>query len=221
VRLGHGPAWTDDLSRSAGTALSRVNGINVNNAAITNGPAAQRGTYVGTTRTDAASQLKWVQGGKGLGGVPAYLYVWNAYNRVDVWTQVSDTTTSWAPAASTGVVPRPLNSSVGNRVSFISGFAEDACQASVWVPQVSGTSLSIVIGMGYDVTNVNTGPSGWAGQSSFTTTLGAANVYPAQIGHHFIQATEWVAAAGGSIWGDGTVNGGALLGEGLQFTFRM
>lgn len=62
IRLGHGPDWTNDTTRSAGTALVMVNGIRLNSAAITNGPAAQRGTYVGTTRSNASSQFDWIVG---------------------------------------------------------------------------------------------------------------------------------------------------------------
>jgi hypothetical protein len=58
LRLSHGPDWTNDTTRSTGTALVRVNGIWLNNASITNGPAATRGTYVGTTRSNASSQLE-------------------------------------------------------------------------------------------------------------------------------------------------------------------
>ena len=59
MRLSHGPDWTNDTTRSAGTALVMVDGIWLNNAAITNACAASRGTYVGTTRSDANSKLIW------------------------------------------------------------------------------------------------------------------------------------------------------------------
>ena len=58
--LTRGPAWTNDTTRSAGTALVRVAGIYLNNAAITNGPAASRGTYVGTVRSNASAQIDWI-----------------------------------------------------------------------------------------------------------------------------------------------------------------
>ncbi|MBU6163192.1 MAG: hypothetical protein KGO50_18930, partial [Myxococcales bacterium] len=50
-RCTRGPAWTSDTARGAGagtTELVRVQGVLLNANNITNGPAAQRGTYVGT-----------------------------------------------------------------------------------------------------------------------------------------------------------------------------
>ncbi len=38
LRLSHGPDWTDDTTRSAGTALTMVDGVLLNNASITNTP---------------------------------------------------------------------------------------------------------------------------------------------------------------------------------------
>jgi putative flippase GtrA len=58
-RCTRGPAWTNGTTRSAGTALVRVKGVLVNNAAITNGPAAQRGTYVGTIQTDGSITMQF------------------------------------------------------------------------------------------------------------------------------------------------------------------
>jgi hypothetical protein len=73
IRLSHGPDWTSDTARSAGTALVMVNGILLNNVGITNGPAASRGTYVGTTRSNASSQIDFIIGGTGAGGVAVFI----------------------------------------------------------------------------------------------------------------------------------------------------
>ena len=55
--LTRGPAWTNTTTRSAGTALGRVNGFLTNSVAITNGPGAGFGTYVGTIATDGAGAM--------------------------------------------------------------------------------------------------------------------------------------------------------------------
>ena len=57
-----GAAWNSDTVRSATTEndLTRINGVPVNLNAITNGPAAGRGTYVGTVRSDGSSQINWI-----------------------------------------------------------------------------------------------------------------------------------------------------------------
>src|SRR5262245_16133979 len=61
VRLSRGPAWSSDTARGTGagtTELEYFNGRLVNKQAITNGPAARRGTYVGSLRGSAANQTE-------------------------------------------------------------------------------------------------------------------------------------------------------------------
>jgi hypothetical protein len=57
--LTRGGAWNSDTVRSSTTEndLQRINGVWTNKNAITNGPAANRGTYVGTVRSDGSSQI--------------------------------------------------------------------------------------------------------------------------------------------------------------------
>jgi hypothetical protein len=223
VRLCHGPDWTSDTVRSAGTALVRVGGLLVNNVAITNGPAVRQGTYVGTSRSDAGAQLKWVQGSAALGGGAAYLFLWNAFNRVETWTEVSDSTNSWTGAATTpGVNSATLNASNNNRVSFVSGLPEDSMQTAIWCPTTVGTA-SCVVGVGLDSLTTYIAPTGWLyNVAGISGSLGSSNIYPAALGVHFLQALYW-ASASVTFYGHGSVTGGGgtLLSRGLQFTLRM
>jgi len=146
VTLTRGPAWTNDTTRSAGTALFMINGILLNNAAITNGPAAQRGTYVGTIRSNASAQLDWVLGSSAAGGGAAFLGVWNCYNRVDIATTVQDATASETVGA---IVTRPFFNSTNNRVSAVFGLAEDAIFAFAQSKIFSPTSYAEV-GIGFN-----------------------------------------------------------------------
>jgi len=116
VRISHGPDWTSDTARSAGTALVMVNGVLLNNASITNGPAAQRGTYVGTTRSNASSQLDWILPSTAVGGGKGTLAVWNAYNRVLSGGVCIDTTASWITASTT---ISAKNASANNAIAFV------------------------------------------------------------------------------------------------------
>lgn len=125
IRLSHGPDWTSDTTRSAGTLLVSINGLWLNSASITNGPAAQRGTYVGTTRSDASSQLNWVVPGNATAGNYA---VFNAYNRVMVAGTASEGATSWTYSSTT---IRPSNGGTAARISFMMGLAEDGIYSSV------------------------------------------------------------------------------------------
>lgn len=69
ITFTRGPAWSSDNIRA--NDLHMVNGIWVNNQAITNGPAAGLGTYVTTCRSNAASQLV---------DTASTRWCWNAYN---------------------------------------------------------------------------------------------------------------------------------------------
>lgn len=189
--ISHGPDWTDDVTRSAGTALVRVNGIWLNNASITNGPAAQRGTYVGTTRSNASSQLDWIFGGIAAGGVAGFLGVWNAYNRVNVSTMVGETLANW----SYNGAPRPANGSANMRVSAVFGLAEDATNVAYACPLTGGTSVNGSVGVGIDSIIAMSGQFGFAQNPSvWSQATGRALPNPL-LGFHFWQAMEYSSGA--------------------------
>lgn len=129
IRCARGPAWTSATARSSGagtTELARVHGVLMNAQAIANGPAATRGTYVGTIRSNATSTLDWVVRTPAAGGQESRLHVWNVYNQRAVKTWVKDTTTSWT--STTGAF-QPANvglgGGLGNRVSVVRGLSDD------------------------------------------------------------------------------------------------
>jgi hypothetical protein len=216
LRLGHGPDWTSDTARSAGTALVMVNGIWLNNAGITNGPAAQRGTYVGTTRSNGSSQLDWIPGAAASGGTAGFLGVWNAWNRIPVKTIVSDTTANWSVAANTR---QAMNASNSNRITFVSGLAEDAVTASVTAMTKAGSGGFSGAAIGYDSTSALSGVNYLAGATGFAA--GAYGLYSTTaLGAHFMQALDVNNGANAATnYGDGTLTG--YLQGGLQFEFRM
>lgn len=217
IRIGHGPDWTNDTTRSAGTALVLVNGIYLNNASITNGPAAQRGTYVGTTRSNGSSQLDFIYGGTSAGGTAAFFGVWNTYNRVTVSTFVSDSTSSWTYNS---VTLRSANNSTGNRVSFVTGLQEDGITATYAISVVEAATGAGIVGIGLDSTSSFSGmaqpaaavPGGSAVAGAYGFFSGGA-----QFGFHFLQAVE--ASSNTAVqtfrWT------GATLGDGLVATLRM
>lgn len=121
LRVGHGPDWASDSART--DALVMVNGIYLNAVAITNGPAVQRGTYVGTTRSDAFNSLDFNFGGAASAG---FLGVWNAYNRV-LTTSIS-TDTGAAYTYTTATV-RQARASAINQTQFVVGLQADTGSA--------------------------------------------------------------------------------------------
>ncbi len=130
IRLSRGPAWSADNGRGTGagtTELQRVSGIWTNKVAITNGPGAGLGTYVGTVRSNASSTIDFFYGGSASGGSQALLMVWNAYNRVLTTARTSDNGASYTYATGTQRVAR---ASTGNGILFVVGLQEDAIHAA-------------------------------------------------------------------------------------------
>jgi hypothetical protein len=192
VRLGHGPDWTNDTTRSAGTALTLVNGIYLNNASITNGPAASRGTYVGTTRSNSSSQLDWILGGDANDGSPANLFVWNMYNRVNAGRMIRDTRSShnWTTASFQGI-----NGTTGMRVTLVRGLDEDTSFVSFTMISITtSNAIPLANGIGIDSTSVNSANTSYTYFGSVNSNIiaGAAN-YTGYIGQgvHYMAALEY------------------------------
>lgn len=216
IRLSHGPDWTNDTTRSAGTALVKVNGIYLNNATITNGPAASRGTYVGTTRSNGSSQLDWIFGAAAAGGTAAFFGVWNMYNRVVVNSQTIDSTASRATTSGT---TEPLLNSTSNRTSYVCGLAEDSFLGKAFgSTNTTGTALGVV-GIGYDSTSaINYGLT--APGSNTTTASGTYGEYSTtSLGFHFMQALQFAANGNNiTVYGSGTATG---ISTGTSWQGRM
>lgn len=192
IRLGHGPDWTNDTTRSAGTALVLVNGIYLNNASITNGPAASRGTYVGTTRSNASSQLDWILGGDANDGSPASLFVWNMYNRCNVSCMIRDTRAShsWTTASYQGI-----NGAVGMRVTVVQGLVEDSVSTSfTMIATTTSNAVTSACGIGVDSVSTNSGSSGYTFFSSVNTNIIASTANYSGflgLGVHYVAALEY------------------------------
>lgn len=213
IRLGHGPDWTNDTTRSAGTALVMVGGLLLNSVSITNGPAAQRGTYVGTTRSNASSQLDFIFASSAVGGGAGFIGVWNCYNRVNVKMRMNDSTSSWTYLTASW---RAANNSATARISFVSGLQEDH-----WFAAHKGTAQNSAAGycyrgVGYDSTTALSGMSG-TNQVISVSTYTEGSFATTSLGFHFVGAIELIS--GGS---NGTFmgNNSNLLWSWLDFDWR-
>lgn len=204
LRLGRGPAWTSATARGTGagtTEIERVGGVYVNKVSITNGPSAQRGTYVGTVRSDSSGTIDWELGGSAAGGDPGFLYVWNMFNRVTASAIVSDNTNSWSYAGN-GTY-RATNNSTSNRVSMVFGLNEDTVFATNTGNGTPPNSTRATMGVQLD--GVTGPPSGlYATSISLATThdLQGVAFYSglAGLGHHFISAIESTESASATTW---------------------
>lgn len=215
LRLTHGPDWTSDSARSAGTALVMVNGIYLNNASITNGPAASRGTYVGTTRSDSSSQLNWVFGAASSGGTASHLNVWNMYNRVSISTVVRDSGTGYTYTTAT---IRQARASSGNQINFVVGLVEDGFSTSMRGQVLTTASVNAngTWGVGLNSTSSYLdGASSIVFAPTSAVNLGSgsanANAMPA-LGFNFLSANESGDGANANTFnGSGNNNIGATF----------
>ncbi len=117
-RATRGFAWTNITTPGANSALTRVKGILLNSVSITNGPAAQRGTFLGVICSNATSTYDFIYGASASGGIAASFGLWNAYNQFPTTTSVTDTQVSYTYTSAT---VRQSGGSVGNQISFIQG----------------------------------------------------------------------------------------------------
>ena len=154
-RCTRGPAWTSDAARGTGagtTELVRTNGLLVNTNAITNGPAALHGTYVGSIRVSVSGSTDFIFGSAAAGGGFSALKVWNAYNRVDVVTAVIDTSTAYTY---TTAAWRAANAA-SVYISVMSGLIEDTASLCyrTRVGSIDNTTFGYpAIGIGVDFTS--------------------------------------------------------------------
>ena len=208
--LSRGPVWSSLTTRSAGTAIARVQGILVNSNDIANGPRAGYGLYVGSIITDAAGATVTfnpypgaASGGPNLG---AWIGLWNQYNRVNVLSQAQDSKASWTYGTATW---RPADNSANNRATIVLGVAEDFIQA------VYNVSVLTQGGIGLGLNSITSPSIG----SSFSSggSIGAPSVSQAfqpAIGLTYIQALEYNVSATGTYYG--TTNGALSMSLQLQ-----
>lgn len=213
IRCTRGPAWSSSTARGTGagtTELQQVQGIWTNKVAITNGPGANKGTYVGSVRSNGSSQIDYIFGASAAGGTAGFFGVWNMYNRVEVRSLTEDSTSSWTYNSATA---RSANNSTGNRASFISGLAEDCIMAEYHVGS-SATVTASTVAASLDSTNSLLGQYGLAGLGGNSQNAVAKNSLAPQLGFHFIQAVEQSGASGTN-----TFSGAGY--QGLHFAMRM
>jgi hypothetical protein len=165
--------------------------VYLNKVSITNGPAANRGTYVGTIRSNGSSQIDWKLGSSAAGGGEAFLGVWNMYNRVTVATMVQDTTDSWTYQSGTW---RSMNNSSTNRASFVAGLSEDGFSARNSVlAQLTATSDQIVIAFGLNSTSALAANSNIGNCTSTVSANSQPNAFYSGVmplGFNYLQCIE-------------------------------
>jgi hypothetical protein len=211
LRVGRGPEWTSATGRGTGagtTELEIYEGRYVNKIAITNGPAARRGVYVGTIRSDGSSQLN---------DSAALRHVWNMYNRRERSLRAAlDTTNSWTYDSNTW---RQANGASGNQLDVVRGLDEDAVSAravhSAENSNAAGSGL-IQTGIGLDSTSANSAQhlSAGANQAANTRVWATAHYSGLPgIGRRTFPWLERTSASATTTWyGDGNDPGNVQSG---------
>jgi hypothetical protein len=204
-RCTRGPAWTSATARGTGAGTSEltrlIGGILTNAFAITNGPPANRGTYVGTVRTNAAGTIDWSAGGAAAGFMIANLTMWNNYNRIQQIAQSRDTegvysyNSDWRPAAGSATA----------RINFVLGLEEDGFETK-YQSRLTSTNIGgalCAIGLHYDSVAAAPPPLCNAVVYSSSSTFNDAGtpvcmlnsrntqVITTTLGFHFIAAMEY------------------------------
>lgn len=208
-RCTRGPLWSSSTARGTGagtTELERVQGVWVNKVAITNGPAARFGTYVGSVRTNGSSQIDVNFGALASGGTAALIGIWNAYNQVPWTAFVADTTDSWSQSTAWA----NANGSATMRVSVLSGLAEGLINAEYWCI-ASTSSAAAKSGIGYDTSSAFFGVTGNT-NGSFAIPVPAKYTRIPELGWHYFQAIEY-GGTGTAFYGD--ANAPSVLQSGL------
>lgn len=218
IRCTRGPAWASDTARGTGagsTELVRQNGVLLNNVAITNGPGAKRGTYVGTVRSNGTASIDWIgRAAPAAGGGAAFLYVWNMYNRVIVSVAVKDSTDSWTYGTAAF---RSANNSTANRASIVRGLDEDIVSVfynCVTNPAVAGSTSN---GIGLDSTTAFNGFPFYNGNAAVAGGGTAFYIGQPGFGLHFFQEIESSnSGTNSTFYGDG--GSPLLLQSGISLT---
>lgn len=214
LRCTRGPAWTSDTARGTGagtTELELLNGRYVNHVAVTNGPAAQRGLYVGTIRSDGSAQAN---------DSKAKRHVWNTYNRAARAMSVVEATDTWTYSTATF---RQANASAANQLDFVIGLSEDLVRASIKATSTAsaGTNVTSTVAVGLDSTSVkatdciNSTSTGCSTNSVQNATPTAEYLGFPGLGRHTLVWLEQASGATTTWQGD---NGGTVVQSGIAGT---
>lgn len=214
IRLSRGPAWTSQTARSAGTALTVVNGILLNSVSITNGPAAQRGTYVGSICGNGSSLIDYVFPAVSATGTQGIFFLWNAYNRVDVTGMVGMTTANWTyNVANTWRAP---NGSATFAAYVLRGLEEEPVYAIHAGQATAGAATDAAIGIGIDSTSIVSGRPTRTSATIPTSLTAFYDGYPG-LGLHRITGIELNSTTTASTFFGNPV---AYVQTGLSVRFR-
>lgn len=175
-------AWTNNTTRA--TAIVRQDGVYCKQGELTK-------RYVGTIRTTGVSgQCEDSQSKR---------FCWNAYNQVERFLLVTDTTDTWAYGTAAW---RQARASTANQVELVVGLSEHAAEFTVVASGFTNSGFAAT-GIGINSTSANSAQTrgGQAGSGGIATMVSKYRGY-LSIGYSYVAWLEIGSAAGGSFYGD-------------------
>jgi hypothetical protein len=163
--------------------------------------AANQGTYVGTMYATANGQTSMVsRPAAASGGNNNFLGLYNAYNRIRIYSRSMDTTSTWTYNTSAW---RQADNSASNRVSFVDGLQQSMIEALYETSVTADGTHTAGVGTNLDAT---TGAPNFTciGSSSTIFTMSARDFYYPQLGFHYVQAMENGGGNSAAVWQGGS-----------------
>lgn len=169
-----------------------------NKNAITNGPAANMGTFVGTIRTNGSSQIDVIFGGVGVaGGESTVIGIWNGFNRSRVTLTNIDSTGSWNYSTNTARMKNAGATANGynNRIQQVVGLQGQHWSARhLSAPFNNNANIEMDIFVGLNSSNSNTLTGGSRavskGPIGYFATVTAAYGGVAPLGFNYVAPLE-------------------------------
>ena len=224
--LSRGPVVTNPS-----LSLTRVNGFLVNTLAITNGPAAGYGLYVGTIATDVSGlgvtfnpTPAAASGGPttGVGGVNngAWIGLWNAFNREPIGAAAQDSKTSWND---TSTSYRAADSSNNNRITAVVGLAENSVSVLYSDSATNtGSGAGQAIGIGISSTTIASVADPSQGTGTNVFPMHATLLDQGFVGQRFWQALEVASSGTATFYGlSSTALGGTAAVQAMQLSAQL
>lgn len=173
------------------TELEMVQGIYVNKNAITNGPAAQRGAYVGTIKTNASSTVD---------DKATVRHVSNAYNQVARPFLNLITTNTWTYSTAAWRVAEGVFANACTFVSCLPGGSIFATYGNAFVNSTA-TFRVCRVGVGYNKTTAFSGIPGLAITGVTFIAIPSANfIASPDIGGGYVAPIEYGGATDTQTW---------------------
>lgn len=207
IRATRSPAWASDTSRGTGAGTAEADtttALPTNKFAVTNGPAANRGTIVATVRSNSSALFN---------DALAFRWVSNVYNPAERKMAVVDPTSTWPQV--TGNTYEQAHSAA-NQLDWVQAFDGQFISSQI-ITSYQNTSANTNFAVGIDIDTLdpaNISPTcgtplaKTAAVSTLTATIASCANAPGK-GRHIAIWKQFSGTTTGSTWNGNNQSGGA------------